>query len=139
MTAVLVVIHMILAIALIAVVLLQRSEGGALGIGGGGGMSGFMTGRGASNLLTRTTAIVAAAFMLVSLALAYLASHTPQQRSIIDQPTTKSSAPASPVPPANPTAPAPAAPAAPAANPPGNPGTPAAPAAPSGPQPPAAQ
>ncbi|HYB10107.1 MAG TPA: preprotein translocase subunit SecG [Alphaproteobacteria bacterium] len=134
MTAVLVVIHMILAIALIAVVLLQRSEGGALGIGGGGGMSGFMTGRGAANLLTRTTAILAAAFMLVSLTLAFLASHAPQQRSIIDQPATKTSAPAIPSPPATPTAPTPA-PAAPPANAPAS-GTPAAP---SGPQPPAAQ
>jgi len=70
MQAVLVVIHVILAVALIAVVLLQRSEGGALGIGGGGGMSGFMTGRGASNLLTRATAILALCFMLTSLSLA---------------------------------------------------------------------
>ena len=136
MTAVLVVVHMILAIGLIAVVLLQRSEGGALGIGGGGGMSGFMTGRGAANLLTRTTAVLAAAFMLVSIALAYLASHTPAQRSILDQPATNSSAPATPVPPATQGTPAPAAPAVPPSNPQANPGTPAAP---KGPQPPAAQ
>lgn len=117
MQAVLVVIHMILSIGLIAVVLLQRSEGGALGIGGGGGMSGFMTGRGAANLLTRTTAILAAGFMIVSLALAFLASRAPEGRSILDQPAT-SSAPAkstAPTTPASPAAPsAPAAPATPA-------------------------
>ena len=60
MTTVLLVIHVMIAIALIAVVLLQRSEGGALGIGGGGG--GFMTGRSAGNALTKTTAVLAAAF-----------------------------------------------------------------------------
>ena len=54
MTTVLIVIHVMVAIALICVVLLQRSEGGALGIGGGGG--GFMTGRSAGNALTKTTA-----------------------------------------------------------------------------------
>ena len=61
MTTVLLVIHIMIAIALIAVVLLQRSEGGALGIGGGGG--GFMTGRGAGNALTKTTAVLAAALL----------------------------------------------------------------------------
>jgi len=49
------VVHVLIAVALIGVVLLQKSEGGALGMGGGG-MSGFMTGRSTSNLLTRTTA-----------------------------------------------------------------------------------
>jgi preprotein translocase subunit SecG len=63
MTAVLLIIHVLIALALIAVVLLQRSEGGALGIGGGGGgAGGFMTGRGAANLLTRSTAILGVAF-----------------------------------------------------------------------------
>ena len=52
MATVLLVIHIMIALALIGVVLLQRSEGGALGIGGGGG-GGFMTGRGAANFLTR--------------------------------------------------------------------------------------
>ena len=59
------------AIALVGVILLQKSEGGALGMGGGG-MSGFMTGRSTANLLTRTTAILAAAFMATSVLLVVL-------------------------------------------------------------------
>ena len=62
------------AVALVGVVLLQRSEGGALGIGGGGG-GGFMTGRSAGNALTKTTAVLAAGFFATSLALSILASH----------------------------------------------------------------
>ena len=77
MTTVLLVIHILLALALIGVVLLQRSEGGGLGIGGGGGggggMGGFLTGRGTANLLTRTTAILAACFMITSITLTILA------------------------------------------------------------------
>jgi preprotein translocase subunit SecG len=57
---------------LVGLVLLQRSEGGALGIGGGGG-GGFMTGRGAANLLTRVTAVVAAAFFATSIVLTLIA------------------------------------------------------------------
>src|SRR5215468_1003067 len=82
MTTVLLIIHIMIALALIGVVLLQRSEGGALGIGGGGG---FMTGRGAANFLTRVTAGLAAAFFFTSLVLALMASQ-PAQRSILDQP-----------------------------------------------------
>ncbi len=55
MATVLLVIHLMVAATLVGVVLLQKSEGGALGIGGGGG-GGFLTGRGTANLLTRTTA-----------------------------------------------------------------------------------
>ncbi len=55
MATVLLVVHLLIAAGLVGVVLLQRSEGGALGIGGGGG-GGFMTGRGTANLLTRATA-----------------------------------------------------------------------------------
>mgnify|MGYP001491236719 CR=1 FL=1 len=58
MATIILIIHLMLAVALVATVLLQRSEGGALGIGGGG--DGFMTGRGAGNALTRATAILAA-------------------------------------------------------------------------------
>jgi preprotein translocase subunit SecG len=72
MEVILLVIHLIIALALIGVVLLQRSEGGALGIGGGGGMSGFMTGRATANLLTRATAVLAAGFFLTSMALTWL-------------------------------------------------------------------
>ena len=63
METVILVIHLIVAVALIAVVMLQRSEGGALGIGGGGGGSGnLFTARGVGNALTRTTAYLALAF-----------------------------------------------------------------------------
>ncbi len=64
-------VHLLLAIGLVGVVLLQRSEGGALGIGGGGGV---LTGRAAGNLLTRTTAVLAASFFVTSLILAVLAN-----------------------------------------------------------------
>jgi len=81
-----------LAIAMIFIVLIQQSEGGGLGIGGGsgGGMGGFMTGRATANLLTRATAIIAAAFMATSLLLAILADQgRSSDRSIIDQPSSK--------------------------------------------------
>jgi preprotein translocase subunit SecG len=71
MTTVLLVIHLMITVALVGIVLMQRSEGGALGIGGGG--DGFMSGRGAANLLTRTTGILAAIFFVTSLLLAMLA------------------------------------------------------------------
>jgi preprotein translocase subunit SecG len=74
MSTVILLIHVMIAIALVGVILLQRSEGGALGIGGGGG-GGFMTGRGAGDALTRTTAILAGCFFLTSLTLSILASH----------------------------------------------------------------
>ncbi len=77
MVAVLTVVLVLLALTLIGLVMLQKSEGGGLGIGGGGGgggMGGFMTSRSAANLLTRATAVVAAAFMAVSLALAIIAN-----------------------------------------------------------------
>jgi preprotein translocase subunit SecG len=85
MLQVILAIHLMVAIALVAVVLLQRSEGGALGIGGSGG--GFLSGRSAANLLTRTTAILAAAFFVTSLALAKLAEHDRTPKSILDQQT----------------------------------------------------
>jgi preprotein translocase subunit SecG len=73
MTTVILLIHVMICLALVGVVLLQRSEGGALGIGGGGG-GGFMTGRSAGNALTKTTAVLAAAFFATSLTLSILAS-----------------------------------------------------------------
>jgi preprotein translocase subunit SecG len=107
MTTLLLIVHLMIAAALVGVVLLQRSEGGALGIGGGGG--GFMSGRGAANFLTRVTAGLAAAFFVTSMALTLLAARTERPRSIFDAP-------------ASPTAPAPgAAPAAPASPPAGEP------------------
>ena len=71
MATVILVIHLLIAIALVGVVLLQRSEGGGLGMSSGGG--GFMTGRGQANLLTRTTAVLAAAFFTTSILLSILA------------------------------------------------------------------
>ncbi|QNT78712.1 preprotein translocase subunit SecG [Entomobacter blattae] len=66
----LLILHLLVTLSLIAVVLIQRSEGGGLGIGSGQGLGSFMTGRGTANLLTRSTAILAALFMILSLALA---------------------------------------------------------------------
>jgi len=102
MLTVVIVIHLMIAVALIAVVLIQKSEGGALGMGGGG-MSGFMSGRSTANLLTRTTAILAAAFFATSIALALLAGSQRAPRSIID--TSPSSAPVAPTQPAVPSVP----------------------------------
>ena len=86
METVLIVVHLLIVMALAVVVLLQRSEGGGLGIGGGGsGPSGFLTGRGQANVLTRTTAILGASFFATSLALAIIASRSSAPRSIIDQ------------------------------------------------------
>jgi preprotein translocase subunit SecG len=81
MSTVLLLIHVMVAVALVGVILLQRSEGGALGIGGGGG---FMTGRGAGNALTKTTAILAAGFFATSLALSLLAGQHGGTPSILN-------------------------------------------------------
>jgi preprotein translocase subunit SecG len=76
METVILVIHLIVALALIGVVMLQRSEGGALGIGGGGGSAGnLFTARGVGNALTRTTAWLAVAFFATSIALTVIATH----------------------------------------------------------------
>ncbi len=111
MQQVLLVIHILLALALIGVVLLQRSEGGGLGIGGGGGggggggMGGFLTGRGTANLLTRTTAILAACFMVTSLLLTILAGGN-EPRSILETlPSETPVAPAAPQVPVGPSEP----------------------------------
>ncbi|HEY4115072.1 MAG TPA: preprotein translocase subunit SecG [Rhizomicrobium sp.] len=89
MQAVLIVIQLIVSIALIGAVLLQKSEGGALGMGGGGsGLGGLFSPRGAADTLTRTTAILATVFFLSSLGLTLLALHgRPQSQSILDQQT----------------------------------------------------
>jgi preprotein translocase subunit SecG len=104
MTTIILIIHLLIALALVGVILLQRSEGGALGIGGGG-MSGFMSGRSSANLLTRTTAILAASFIGTSLVLAMLASQQSGPRSILDQPAASAPAPAPEPEPAAPTTP----------------------------------
>ena len=87
MASVLLVIHLIVALCLIATVLLQRSEGGALGMGGGGGGGGggFLSGRGAANALTRTTAILTVAFFATSIMLTLLARQDSAPSSVLDQ------------------------------------------------------
>jgi preprotein translocase subunit SecG len=109
MTTVLLAIHLLLAVALVGVILLQKSEGGALGIGGGGAV-GFLTARGGANLLTRTTAVLAAAFVCTSLVLAILASQARGPSSILELPASPPPAPVEPTPTA------PAQPAPPVAN-----------------------
>ncbi len=112
MATVLLVIHLMIAAGLVGVVLLQRSEGGALGMGGGGGGGGgFLTGRGTANLLTRTTAALAAGFFFTSLMLTILANQGTATRSILDtvnQPA--QTAPGTTAPASAPTGEAPAAP-----------------------------
>src|ERR1700674_5248259 len=102
MIVLLFVVHVLIAIALVGVVLLQKSEGGALGMGGGG-MSGFMTGRSTANLLTRTTAILAALFFLTSIILVVLGNAARAPRSIVDE---GAPLPTSPLTPGAPIAPA---------------------------------
>lgn len=89
MQALLIVIQLIVSVAMVGVVLLQRSEGGALGIGGSGsGLGGLFSPRGAGDALTRTTAILATLFFLSSLGLTLFALHgRPESKSILDQQT----------------------------------------------------
>jgi protein translocase, SecG subunit len=154
MQTVLIVIHLMIVLALVGVVLIQRSEGGGLGVGGG---SGFMSARGTANALTRTTAILATLFFITSLALGIMARYDsrpsdilnriPQSQQgtgagILDQlgPATPnqsengvpSGAGAAAPAPATPAPAAPATDAAPAAPAPAAPSAPAAPAAPEG-------
>ena len=97
----LLVVHGLITLALVAVILLQRSEGGALGIGGGGG-GGLMTARGAANLLTRSTTILAILFIGMSILLAVLAAGTNKARvidaSAVAPPASAAPAPAAPAP-----------------------------------------
>lgn len=142
MVAVLLTIHIVVCVAMIGVILLQRSEGGGLGLGTGGGVSGLMTGRGAANALTRTTVIFAAIFISTSIALALVAKRRDDPLAPRGNPATtlpgtaptllprteppaSESAPANPSPTPVPATPQPAAPATPA---PASP-APAAPAA----------
>jgi|SRR5690349_498772 len=117
MSTVLLIVHLFVTLALIGVVLIQRSEGGGLGIGSSQGMGAFMSGRGTANLLTRTTAVLATVFMALSLTLALLNRGTGGVgRSLLVEPPPASTAPASEpapgtTPSGGPAAPAPAAPA----------------------------
>ncbi len=86
MESVVLVIHLILALAIIGLVLLQRSEGGGLGIGGGnGGLGGFASARGTANALTKLTALCAAGFFITSLTLGVLAgTHSKQNTGLLE-------------------------------------------------------
>jgi preprotein translocase subunit SecG len=85
--ALLLVAELLIAVALVIFVLLQRSEGGALGMGGGGsGLGGLFSPRGAADTLTRATAILAALFFLTCLALNLLSLRGRPEGSILDSP-----------------------------------------------------
>ena len=91
MQTVVIVIHLMIVATLIGAVLLQKSEGGGLGVGGG---AGFMSSRGTANLLTRTTAVLAVGFFLTSLFLSWLASYDRRPSSIIGNNPASQSQPA---------------------------------------------
>src|SRR5580700_10366395 len=91
MQTVIIVIHLMIVATLIATVLLQKSEGGGLGVGGG---AGFMSSRGTANLLTRTTAVLAVGFFVTSLFLSWLASYDRKPSAIIGATPTSQSQPA---------------------------------------------
>lgn len=97
MQQVLIVIHLLVVIALVGVILMQRSDSGALGgLGGGGsgGLSGLMSGRSQANLLTRTTAVLAAAFFAISLLLAIISGNASAPKSVLDSAVPATSVPA---------------------------------------------
>ena len=106
MTTVLLVLHLFVTLALIGVVLLQRSEGGGLGIGSSQGMGSFMGGRGTANLLTRGTAILAYRLLRAGAdpGAAGPREFDARRRSILDAPA-PASAPAAPAVPALPAVP----------------------------------
>ena len=87
MQTVVIVIHLMIVTVLIGSVLLQKSEGGGLGMGGG---AGFMSSRGTANLLTRTTAVLAVGFFVTSLFLSWLASYDRKPSSILGAPASQS-------------------------------------------------
>ena len=84
MSSALLAVHIIVAFALIVVILIQKSEGGGLGLGSGS-MGGLMTVRGTANFLTRLTAILATIFMITSILLAILASPTGNDTSLFKE------------------------------------------------------
>ena len=116
MHTVVIVIHLMLVLAMLGVIMLQKSEGGGLGIGSSGG---FMTSRGTANVLTRATAVLAAGFFLTSLVLSIIAGHERKPTTIIQGPAQQGggvlnqlgggaqqpTAPAAPAAPAAPTGP----------------------------------
>jgi preprotein translocase subunit SecG len=129
MGSVLLVLQLIVAIFLVVVILMQRSNGGALsGLGGDSGIGGLISARGKGNILTRITAILATLFFALSMALSIYFSHVEiaKKTSVLDTPTASSSLPTSQTENNN-QAPAPATPApAPAAPAPQEPQVPVA-------------
>jgi preprotein translocase subunit SecG len=112
MQALLLVAELLIAIALVIFVLLQKSEGGALGMGGGGsGLGGLFSPRGAADTLTRTTTILAALFFLVCMGLNLIELRGRDEKSILDSPApapiAAHHAPAPAAPPASPAIPRP--------------------------------
>lgn len=91
MQTALLIFHIVLAVIMIGLVLIQKSEGGALGMGGGGG--GFMSTRGSANLLTRTTAVLATLFFASTLGLAVVFKGAQAPKSLLDTPAASISAP----------------------------------------------
>ena len=83
MTTFIVTIHILISISIVGLVLMQRSEGGGLGIGGGG--NSFMSARGTADLLTRATTFLAVAFFVTSILLAMLAGTGLKKKSIADE------------------------------------------------------
>lgn len=112
MQEVVLIIHLVLAVALVIVILMQRSEGGAASLtGGAGATGGFMSARGAANFLTRLTAILAASFIATSLVLAFMAARVDGGGSSVMERVPASATPATPAAPATPAKPeAPAVP-----------------------------
>lgn len=95
MENVVLIIHLLLALGLIAVVLMQRSEGGGLGMGGGG----VMTGRAAATALSKVTWVLAVAFIATSITLTVIAAQKAAGTSVIDRlgvPAPEASAPVTP-------------------------------------------
>ncbi len=84
MENVILVIHLILALGLIGVVLLQRSEGGGLGIGGGGGGGGVMSSRSAATALGKITWVLAIAFLCTSITLTVISAKNSGDSSVVD-------------------------------------------------------
>jgi preprotein translocase subunit SecG len=85
MQSLLIVVELFVSVAMVVTILLQRSEGGALGMGGGGsGLGGLFSPRGAADTLTRTTGILAIIFFLTCLGLNLLALHGRDEKSILD-------------------------------------------------------
>ncbi|HTT99506.1 MAG TPA: preprotein translocase subunit SecG [Rhizomicrobium sp.] len=110
MQSVLIVVELFVSAGLILVIMLQRSEGGALGMGGGGsGLGGLFSPRGAADTLTRTTGILAVLFFLTCMGLNLIALRGHDERSILDTPA-QSTGQTVPKPVAPSKAPAPAVP-----------------------------